>query len=438
MDNAHFNDPELARLLEIEKQIVKGGKGLRILSAISWPPTAIDGFLESWRAGNPKIPQVELTPPEGMGEVIECMEDVMRKLSREHPLGDVLWKTAWSYATGARMLQSIGTQAFTDRSIELYGRPDTKRKRQGWSDLDAAEFMLAKSGELMTSCVIPDAEATISAEELASRLTARIDPIFTEDRITVEVDPALASKAAAGTRRVRLRGGAMFSELDEGQLFEHEVMIHSATKLNGIHQPYLDVLELGAPRTTRTQEGLATMAELMTGSMDLNRLRRIALRVRAVSMALGGADFIEVFTMFLNEGQSEAESAQSAARVFRGGDPRGGMAFTKDSTYITGLIEVSTFLRMAVRDGRPELIPLLFAGRVTLGDVVVLAPLMEEGIVVGPRYIPSWAADLRRLTATLTYWAFTSFVNLEQLTLGMAIDIDENPIENSSSAELFV
>jgi len=241
MDKSHVNDPEMARLLEIEKQIVKGGKGLRILSAISWPPTAIDGFLESWRAGNPKIPRVALTPPEGMHEVIECMEDAMGNLSRDHPLGDVLWKTAWSYATGARMLQSIGTQAFTDHSTELYGRPDTRRKRQGWSDLDAAEFMLAKSGELMASCVIPEAEATIPAEELASRLSARIDPIFTEDRITVEVDPSLASKAAAGTRRVRLRGGAMFSELDEGQLFEHEVMIHSATKLNGIHQPHLDL-----------------------------------------------------------------------------------------------------------------------------------------------------------------------------------------------------
>jgi hypothetical protein len=138
--------------------------------------------------------------------------------------------------------------------------------------------------------------------------------------------------------------------------------------------------------------------------------------------------------MFLDEGQSEEESAQSAARIFRGGDPRGGIAFTKDCTYITGLIEVSTFLRVAIRDGRPELIPLLFAGRMTLGDVVVLAPLMEQGIVQGPRYVPTWAQDLRRLTATLTYWAFTSFVDLKDLTLDVAIELDENPIEDSPSA----
>ena len=37
---------------------------------------------------------------------------------------------------------------------------------------------------------------------------------------------------------------------------------------------------LGAPRTTRTQEGLATFAEIITGAIDISRLRRIALRVR--------------------------------------------------------------------------------------------------------------------------------------------------------------
>ena len=434
MNKSHRIDPDLARLLEIEKKIAEGGGKLRILSSIAWPRSAIDDFLRSWKSGSPKVPDVKIAPPDGLSDIIECMEDAMRQTPVDHPLGDVLWKTAWSYATGARMLQSMGTQAFSDRSIELYGRPDIKRKRQDWSDLDAAEFLLEKSGELLESNVIPDAEATITAEELARQLSARIDPLFIEDPIAVVVDPGLASKAAAGTKRVRLRGGAMFSSLDLDQLFEHEVMIHSATKLNGIHQPNLTVLGLGSPRTTRTQEGLATLAELMTGAMDLNRLRRIALRVRAVSMALAGADFIEVFKMFLDEGQSEEESAQSAARIFRGGDPRGGIAFTKDTTYITGLIEVSTFLRVAIRDGRPELIPLLFAGRMTLGDVVVLAPLMEQGIVQGPRYIPTWAQDLRRLTATLTYWAFTSFVDLKHLTLDVAVELDESAMEDSPSA----
>ena len=45
-------------------------------------------------------------------------------------------------------------------------------------------------------------------------------------------------------------------------------------------------MSLGSPRTTKTQEGLATFAELITSSIDLARLRRIALRIPAVHMGL--------------------------------------------------------------------------------------------------------------------------------------------------------
>ena len=74
--------------------------------------------------------------------------------------------------------------------------------------------------------------------------------------------------------------------------------------------------------------------------MDLSRLRRLALRIIAVKHVIEGADFVEVFRFFLRAGQSEDESARSAARVFRGGDPHGGIAFTKDVVYLHGLIGV--------------------------------------------------------------------------------------------------
>jgi uncharacterized protein (TIGR02421 family) len=360
---------------------------------------------------------VEVPRAEGLDACLAAMTGVMARAPRDHPWGDLIWRTAWSYATAARMLAATGTPAFTEHSIALYGRPDVVRPTQGWSDLDAAEFLLQKSADLLASCAVPDVEQDMPAEELAARLRARVDPLFGEDRIEVSIAPGLASKAAAASERVRLREGALFSELDLDQLFEHEVMVHSATLINGKRQPRVLALGLGAPRTTRTQEGLATLAELLTGCMDLLRLRRIALRVRAVSMALGGADFVEVFRMFLEEGQTEEESAQSAMRVFRGGDVRGGVAFTKDGTYVAGLLEVHAFLRVAVRDGRPELIPHLFSGRLTLGDVLALDPLFAAGLLAPPRYLPRWAADLRRLTAAMAYSAFQDFVTLKDLRL---------------------
>ena len=189
----------------------------------------------------------------------------------------------------------------------------------------------------------------------------------------------MAAKAAAGSKKVKIRGGAMFSRNDLDQLTNHEAFVHTTTVLNGKKQPLLTSMALSAPRTTKTQEGLATFSELATYSMDMNRLRRIALRVNAVQAALDGADFVDLFRFFLDAGQSLEESYQSAQRVLRGGDPAGGAAFTKDAVYLEGLALVHTFLTKAIADNRPGLIPDLFAGRLTLGDVVSLQPLFDDG-----------------------------------------------------------
>ena len=150
-----------------------------------------------------------------------------------------------------------------------------------------------------------------------------MNQVFTRHQVRVVLDPKMASKAAAGPKRIRLRDETCFSRFDFGQLLQHEVLVHTLTALNGMEQPNLGSMGLGAPRTTATQEGLATFAELVTGAIDLSRLKRIALRILAVNMGLEGADFMEVFRFFLESGQEESESYHSTVRVFRGGDPRG-------------------------------------------------------------------------------------------------------------------
>jgi len=151
--------------------------------------------------------------------------------------------------------------------------------------------------------------------------------------------------------------------------------------------------------------------------MDIQRLRRIALRVRAIDQALNGADFIEVFRGFLGSGQTEEESYKSAQRVFRGGDVRGKVAFTKDCVYLKGVLEVHTLLRVAIRDNRPDLLRNLFAGRLTIGDVVELTPYFESGLLAPPRYVPPWARDLRCLAAFLAYSAFIMNIDLSKVKL---------------------
>ena len=250
------------------------------------------------------------------------------------------------------MVERVGTPEFTQRSIELYGAPRDRIGPNAVTNLEAAEQFLAMTDDFRLVGDPPE-EVCLRPEYVAERLSERIRPVFHGHAVTVEIDPDMTSKAAAGATRVRIRGATCFSNQDIAQLAEHEVFVHSLTSINGREQPILRTMGLGSPRTTATQEGMATFAELITNAIDLPRLRRLALRVKAIQLALDGADFIDVFRFFLAAGQTLEESYYSAARVFRGGDVRGRIVFTKDVVYLQGLISVHTFFLQAIHQGRP-------------------------------------------------------------------------------------
>ncbi len=122
------------------------------------------------------------------------------------------------------------------------------------------------------------------------------------------------------------------------------------------------------------------------------------MRIEAVAMALEGADFLQVFRYFLDGGQNEAESFVSTQRVFRGVPVSGGFAFTKDTVYLRGLIGVHTFFRHALHQDRLRLGRWLFAGKMTLHDVVRFEPLFLDGTLVPPRWLPPWIERANGLT----------------------------------------
>ena len=325
----------------------------------------------------------------------------------------------------------IGTPEFTRCSTLLYGRPDTLYRSQDVTNVESAREMLAISDELVGDSKLPPIPFDIPAEDFARRLRERIGPLFTDDEVKVVLDPALPSKATACSKRITLRATALFSKRDLEQLTEHEAFIHTLTSLNGRHQPYLQVLGLGSPRTTRTQEGLATFAEIITGAIDISRLRRIALRVVMVEQALDGADFIEVFRGFLDGGQSEVESYRSAARIFRGGDPRGGICFTKDGAYLEGVMLIHVFIRKVLQQGRGDLLPMLFCGRVTTADVITLAPFRDSGLIAPSRYVPPWARDPQRVLSIMAFSAAAQRLRLDKMDLQRFVDYEDEVIAES-------
>ena len=412
------------KIENLDSALVHASKKIRVLNALAWPADAEENFLQSWRQGNPQLPEVKLEQPDLKSSVTD-LDSIVAQCNPDDPVEKFLAETAQSYADAGRMLSNIGTPDFTRYSTKIYGRPDTAYKLQGMSAVDGAKFFLEVTDNLLGNPHLPPTTSDISAKDFAGWLKAEVDEFFEQDSVEVVLDHRLSSKALAGASRIRVRGSAVFSQLDKDQLLYHEAFVHTATMLNGKKQLNLKSLGLGAPRTTRTQEGIAVMAELISNAIDITRLRRVALRVLAVKQALDGADFIDVFKFFLDAGQPEEESVRSTQRIFRGGDVKGGIVFTKDAVYLQGLLEVHTFMRVAIRDNRPDLIRNLFAGRLTMADALRLAPLFETGWLSPPVYLPVWASDLRRLAAMMAYSAFVSNIRLERVYLERAIEMEE-------------
>lgn len=410
------SDEALSALLACDRELCAIGSRIRVLKTIDWPPELESRFLEQWQRGEPALPEPPVRRPDLSDEMV-ALKAIMARLDRGHPIGNWLFKTAWSYYIAAQMLMNVGTPEFTRCSTALYGRPDTRYRSQESTAVDAAEDVLAITDDLVGREGVPVVVADIPADVFAQRLRERLGSFFDQDKVDVVLDPHLSSKATAGSKHINLRSTAMFSELDLEQLVQHEAFVHTATLLNGKHQPHLKTLGLGAPRTTRVQEGLATFSEIITGSLDLARLRRIALRVIMLKRGLDGADFIDVFHGFLDAGQTPVESYRSASRLFRGGDVRGQVCFTKDGAYLEGVMLVYIFIRKVLQEQRAELLPMLFAGRVTTADVITLAPWLESGLIARAVYVPPWARNPQRVLSLMAFFTASQRFTLSTVTL---------------------
>lgn len=406
----------LPHLATLDARLIVAVRDVRLLAAVSWPTGLQGTFLERFHRGDAALPVVHYPKLEFVE--VQAELDAIRDATAGllgHPVADYIHQTATCFHTTTRLLESLGTPAVTQHSIELFGRPGDPLAGTTQSNLDAARHFICIADEVMPSLSENEASYVLSAEIVKQELEHRIDKFFTRHKVRVEIDPDLTAKAAAGPTRIRLRASTGFTEYDWHQLLEHEAFVHSLTALNGREQPNLSSLGLSSPRVTATQEGLATFAELITGSIDIARMKRISLRIEAIHMAMEGADFIEVFTFFHNAGQTDADSFNSAMRVFRGVPLSGGEAFTKDTVYLHGLLSVHTFFRWALRQHKLGLCRNLFSGKMTLGDAVRLEPWFDSGYIAAPEYLPPWMQRAKGLAGVLAFSLFANRIRLDGL-----------------------
>jgi uncharacterized protein (TIGR02421 family) len=418
---------ELQHYAELDRRLLAAVRPIHILPTVAWPASLENRLIEAYGQGRFSLPEAQYQRPDlaaTRAELAAIEAASGGDAADADPIGVYLMRTAESWRIAAEMLEAVGTAGFTAPSIALYGRPGDPIPGSDRSNLDAAHYFVELSDELGADLGDSDIVADIPAETLRADLARTLDDFFGAGRIAVEVDPELTAKAAAGATRIRLRGGTEFNEYDRHQLLAHEAFVHSLTALNGREQPLLGSLARTSPRVTATQEGLAVFAELMSGAIDIARLKRVSLRILAIDMALNGADFVEVYKFFSSCGQNVADSFHSTQRVFRGVPLTGGSAFAKDNVYLSGLLAVHTFFRWALKQRRMDLLRYLFAGKLTLHDVLSLEPHFASGVLLPPRWLPPWMQHTHGLAGKLAFSLFANRIRMgkvqaDELSLGL-------------------
>jgi len=161
-------------------------------------------------------------------------------------------------------------------------------------------------------------------------------------------------------------------------LLHHEVGTHVVTYHNGARQP-LKLLTIGLPGYDETQEGLAVLAEYLSGGLDPRRLRVLAARVVAVDKMLDGAEFMDIFESLRAEHRIPRKTAWIIAiRVVVAGGS------VKDAIYLRGI----TRLLEALAEGIS--LDTLFVGKLALDHVPLIQDLLEREVLQAPWVRPRW------------------------------------------------
>ncbi len=407
----------------LSDRIVDAQTPIRVLDAVKWDDSIREGFIKH---KGKKLPVVDRayydSRPLAFDAAAKKLEfqnierDVTRQLGQFNPVGQIMRRMCREYRMVIRMLEARGTEDFGLISQELYGAA-SDAFHAGDPTLSDLGLMFSdylnnidKRGDL------EDEPKDLSAKQAVDLLQHRLNKVFGEAEETIRVfeSDGILADAAAGADYIKIRADAMFNQRDVKALEVHEGLVHVATTLNGLSQPVCTFLAKGPPSSTVTQEGLAILMEVIAFASYPTRLRKLTNRTRGIHMAEEGADFLQVFEFYREQGFSLEDGYSNASRVFRGSTPTG-LPFTKDLSYLKGFIMVYNYIQLAVRKGKLEQIPLLFCGKTTLEDMRTLRQLVDEGLVAPPKYLPEQFRDLNSLSAWMCFSNFLNHLSLDRI-----------------------
>ncbi len=352
-------------LLTVDAELYQLVKGFEVLNHVN--PTNVErerrAFFASKGASNPQFTYrpLQLDPFEQKRQLlripVERIEDDSIRYLYE--------ATISAYLDKVDLLATLGTPNFLYNSLRYYGAPSDQ-------DLRNAHYLLH----------LPEVEEEARPEKRVGTDEARqafLDGMAAYGfKGKVQVTSRIVADAMVNNaeRKVLLKKGATFRPKELRYLVHHEIGVHMVTTMNAAAQP-LKLLGIGTRVSTRTQEGLAVLAEYLSGNTTLRRLKELAYRVIAVNHMVLGADFVETYRHLTHELDLEAHAAYKlTTRVYRGG------GLTKDYLYLQGLREVFELWRR-----EEDLSPLLL-GKCSMEFYDTLQEMTQRGLLHPPKYMP--------------------------------------------------
>ncbi len=268
------------------------------------------------------------------------------------------------------MLRDRNTKSFLYGSLQLYGDVDDGLLQLATEILDVT----ASSGKSRSSGRV------LNAHEIAERAQEHIDyyrKAFTEFKGGVEVSSKPAGIMVSRGKllindRLTMSTGAVESTL------HHEVGTHLVTYYNGFAQPFRQ-LGSGLANYEELQEGLAVLAEHLSGGLARSRMRQLAVRVIAVKMLVEGAEFVQVFRTLVDDfGFTARSSYTTTMRVFRSG------GLTKDAIYLRGLQRLLDYL------GEGGALEPMLVGKMGFEQLSIIRELLLRKVIQQPAIVPRY------------------------------------------------
>lgn len=284
-------------------------------------------------------------------------------------LAHLYWEKQHELDQQISALRQLDTADFLYSSLQLYGQPEAEL-------VSLAEGIMARYPRPSFSSGTAECLGIKDVVRVAREEIDHYHAKLNEFNAKIEVCNHIASDFMVAQGRLLISETVQIASHRLGPLMHHEIGTHLLTYFNGRCQPFRQ-LYAGLAGYEELQEGMAVLAEYLTGGLTVNRLRTLAARVIAVRAMIDGAPFEETFARLHDEFHCTVRKAFiTTLRAYRGG------GLTKDIIYLRGIRDLLDYLA-----GGHDLEP-LYVGKIGLQHLPYIQEMRRRGIIHAPGVLP--------------------------------------------------